>query len=592
VTLVAPEPLIKVPRRRQYGAAIIDAGTPSAVIRYLSASSISTYDPLSYGGCPRRYYYKYVARKSEPETLAQQSGTDSHAKIARYLTTGDVVLDRITMAARPMMPPPKSPMLIEHEISGDPPLSNITLDAGGIPIVGEIDLVHSQGKNFGGHDIEDVDEPDGTVEAIDWKTSSDISAYGKTDDEVAKTVQMVTYGEYLARALRPRYIRLSHVYMSTRGAARAVKRGRHLTREQVGERWEYIDGLSGSIQQIARCSDVEKTPYNLQACGAYRGCPHRGYCSAHQKHSLTDFFGDILEEKEDSPVSLLDSLVGASAPSDVAALEKMLAMKNTPAVPPGFPEAWKTIAESGLGTPPLAGAAAEAFAAMSGHIVPPGGTTYTGSGSLANIAAQSDVSVILTIAGEIAKRPQPAPPPPVVAPQAQLPALLPPDAPPVQTPVATSVTTTVTQSVVASSPPRSSGGPDPAIMMDRPKRGRPPGKKKAETSETRGADGALEIYVDCLPATGAENLAPWLDEIADTLAKKFGAVDIRCASNDTELGFGRWRGALAALIKAAARQGDRALPPGAYCLDSRGDFGDIASEALRTIADVYVRGFR
>ncbi len=62
--------------------------------------------------------------------------------------------------------------------------------------------------------------------------------------------------------------------------------------------------------------------------------------------------------------------------------------------------------------------------------------------------------------------------------------------------------------------------------------------------------------------------------LCDDLATEAEAADIRCAGNDTALGYGRWKGALAALV--------RALPPapGIYLAHSN---DEIAQEVINTL---------
>lgn len=82
------------------------------------------------------------------------------------------------------------------------------------------------------------------------------------------------------------------------------------------------------------------------------------------------------------------------------------------------------------------------------------------------------------------------------------------------------------------------------------------------------------IYVNCV-ASGATDLGPQIRTIADALAKQYGVEDLRAATNDSPLGYGKWKPALAALIRAN-------LPAaGSYTLDTRGsEILECAAEAL------------
>ena len=69
-----------------------------------------------------------------------------------------------------------------------------------------------------------------------------------------------------------------------------------------------------------------------------------------------------------------------------------------------------------------------------------------------------------------------------------------------------------------------------------------------------------------------------------------GIRDIRCAPKDGPLGFGGWKGAIAAVVR------DSPPPPGVYYLDTRGDFADVFADALVShalrVGAVCVRGTR
>lgn len=100
---------------------------------------------------------------------------------------------------------------------------------------------------------------------------------------------------------------------------------------------------------------------------------------------------------------------------------------------------------------------------------------------------------------------------------------------------------------------------------------------------------AIYFYQDCTPSVAYKCLDAWVADTAAALASSVGADDIRCAPNDGPLGFGRWKGALAAYIRT------KSLPAGNYQLDTRGsEIAEVAAEAIRGIAlasgGIVVRG--
>jgi hypothetical protein len=113
-------------------------------------------------------------------------------------------------------------------------------------------------------------------------------------------------------------------------------------------------------------------------------------------------------------------------------------------------------------------------------------------------------------------------------------------------------------------------------------------QKSASTGTVKDSNTKVtvpRIYVDCI-APNASDLSGIVDQAAAALADQFGAQDIRCAPKDSPLGFGGWKGALAAYIREGVE-----LQPGDYYLDTRGsEIREIAAEAFGTL--VVARGIR
>jgi hypothetical protein len=111
----------------------------------------------------------------------------------------------------------------------------------------------------------------------------------------------------------------------------------------------------------------------------------------------------------------------------------------------------------------------------------------------------------------------------------------------------------------------------------------------AATPEKKTPRVGVTLYVDCL-VEGAE--VESLDAyVAERVAEAHGyddkCIDIRAASSESPLGYGKWKGVLAALV--------RATPPaaGAYTLHVEGsEVRQVIAEALKPVCTVYVRGVR
>ncbi len=98
--------------------------------------------------------------------------------------------------------------------------------------------------------------------------------------------------------------------------------------------------------------------------------------------------------------------------------------------------------------------------------------------------------------------------------------------------------------------------------------------------------GGYSIYVDCVNARiSLQPFSDYVGALAADVAANFNLPDVRLAPSDSALGFGRWKGALA----AAARDNP---PVGAYYARSGDELGDAVWQALELGAKEFVRGVR
>lgn len=97
------------------------------------------------------------------------------------------------------------------------------------------------------------------------------------------------------------------------------------------------------------------------------------------------------------------------------------------------------------------------------------------------------------------------------------------------------------------------------------------------------------LFVDCaVEGMPTFPLEPYIAAKCAEIAKAYDAVDIRCGSNESPLGYNRWRGVLAACVR------DDLPPSGSYTLMGVGEseIKAIVVEALRPYCAALVRGVR
>lgn len=260
------------------------------LINYVSASSINTYDPDQEGGCPRRYFFKYVLGFKEPFTLANRIGVDTHDQIEQYIKTGKNVLGHLALQARHFIPVGNTLAIAEAAIQPG------ELDISGVPAKGYIDLLDPFDQN-GKQYIDSIGEfskdPDRTVEIHDWKTTSNIKSWSKSGAQLLKTNQMPLYATWAARKYDASHVRLSHVYMQTKGRAEPRKSTILITREKTEKLFTRLEGKVSVMKDIAKEVDVNLIPKNTNSCFSFgKECPHYKRCKKTKQDLVKIAFGE------------------------------------------------------------------------------------------------------------------------------------------------------------------------------------------------------------------------------------------------------------------------------------------------------------
>ncbi|WP_246137347.1 PD-(D/E)XK nuclease family protein [Myxococcus llanfairpwllgwyngyllgogerychwyrndrobwllllantysiliogogogochensis] len=269
--------------------------------------------------CPRAWYFAKVLRLPEPTTGAQQVGTEGHAQLEHYLSTGEDVLGAFAKAGAHLLPTPGPDLLVEQPLDGAPPLT-----AGGIPFTGFIDLVDARQL-----------ATDGVLRITDHKFTSNVARNAATPEQLADAntepgLQMIGYAAWALSQVERfpglRELELEHLYYQTRGQRLAVSVLASVPVEHVAREWRtkvepQVEQMKAHAQ-AARAADV---PANYgPACTKYGGCPFMAKC-------LTG---------ETKTMSLRDKLLSKpseSVPTTVAAVERE-ALELPAILPPDAPQ--------------------------------------------------------------------------------------------------------------------------------------------------------------------------------------------------------------------------------------------------------------
>lgn len=562
------------------------------VLQHVSVSQIQTFDVETYGGCERKWWLEKVAGLEVPGTRAQGIGTAGHAEIEAYLTTGVDTLGAYARAGKHFMPDPATGYIaVEHDVG------KAGFRVAGVPMKGYIDLLNWT-ETYRDNEGELRADP-GTVEVLDWKFTSNLGL-AKTAAELLESVQMLGYAEYVR--LRPRWdileplarIRLSHGVFQTQGAKVARKTTVTIDLETVAAKWKRVEGVVERMKRSAALKTVEEVPANLDACDAYRGCyfAKTGACPRTAQEKLSFLGGN-------HGMSLLNRFKSTS----------------TPAAPPATTPAPAPAERAAAIEAEVAKLEAEERAAKGEpNVILTGADAARAAGDPEVKAYQTSAAAARAAGVEVT--PDKYDRAVGVVPPDALVSAPPRSAEPIPPEQLVGMHPAVKEAVEAFQAEGAQvelkvGSDGQAVEVKR-KRGRPPGAKNkppaapptvaerdaigaaldqavadAERETAPPAPPALMLFVDVITSgIAANDLEPYINRICDALAAEYKAVDIRCAPEGSPLSFGKWKGALAACV--------RAEPPasGAYTVtDVRGsEIRETVVEALRPLAATYVRG--
>lgn len=680
-------------------------------MNFLSASSLQKGDASTSTGCLRAWWYQYIGGFKEPQSKAMLDGIELHEGIELYLKTGSrAKLTALALAGMHMVPEPGPDLLVEHSLvpcndAGVEDLSLAPIRIVDTPILGKIDLMHARGINVGADSVENIHDPEGTVEVIDWKSTSNISN-AKAGHELVDTIQMSLYGKYVfAVAPDTKLVRLSHGVFPKRGAPQKVSA--LVDQEAIERSWKHTHAVGVSIRDAAREANPDLVDANLRACRAYgRDCPAMSVCRAVQHNSLSSLVGSaanrILPRK--LPVVQDHAMTAPVATNNLFA--KLAAAKNgqatpapapittpPPAAAPAPAQVPAPVADAavqaeidrltnieaavhgeapvvettpaptqakekhpltalldeinsyGFGIPGFSGAAAVAIAAAQGHTITPGaglaGGGQLGAHTIDDVAALPTILAGVKELAALPKKDEPAFLPEtakIEAPAAKAVELKKDGTPKkksgrpakkaeqaehatetVQTaPATTTEPVNVTINVASVDPEAVAKtiGENLTLAFDTTKTLAEAGAQVtvnvtnlAEKTDdlpppgpTPQPPGAINVFIDtvCDGVPNLKSLWPTVEFLlgnmnADAAPSADNITDFRCADPNGRYGFGKWRGILAAGLRACPAEGY--MPPGNYHLDgAMGEIGGVVAETMRQIARAtggfYVKGAR
>ncbi len=583
---------------------------------YTSVSAMRKFAHDEYGGCAARWFFRYVEGRKEAQTAAQKVGVDGHTQLEHYLPTGEDVLGSIAAAGKHLLPAPGPDVLIEWGLNDRPrppdvdgkqvsffPPEQSLLRADGLPLIGFMDFINPRGAYMSPEGIWTQDPPN-TVEAGDHKFISDVDEYAEPASKLVISTQMVGYAKFLtAKYPGLQYARVSHNSFQTRNGKKAKKTTALMSVEQINQTWKLKgDDVVRKMREVAQLRRVEDVPARTESCEAYRKpcdfqsiCPHFQNRNTHPLRKLQ--------------MGLLKDRATAAAPAAPAVTN---GVSTTPWIaPPPPPVAQRKlgIQDHGVAKDAAQGQLyrfSTGLEAMFNTAYDNAGQmlysfTPKGGGQPFPVGPDEPVVHIPTI---VTSAPAPLPPAPPAPPAPPVPpaavaAPLPPVPPPPALPTlpAPVQAAAIPLPSVPGLPPvptvaRDAGAPPPppplvAQTEVKKGRGRPKGStKEAAAAAATEAEG-ITLFVNAVPTGSFEDLSEYARAVTADMQEVFKVTDIRCAADDSHLGFAKWKGHLATAV--------RAQPPaaGTYVAFTRGN--EVMEVVAQTVGELcgpgqFVRG--
>ncbi len=553
------------------GSAVVDGN-----LRYISVSQIESFDPAVYGGCNRRWWFRRVKKAKEEQTKASAMGEQIHEQIEHYLRHGDEsVLGPIAKSGLRFLPKPGSDLRLEWSFGEGSPSTPITspLVLAGVPLIGKIDCAHARGEWI--DDEGYLHKEPSTCVVVDWKSTSRIfdetdtdgvvtrAGLAKSADDLANMHQMRAYAA-LAAATWPekKRIVLAHGYFQTQWPRVAATRIKIVDAAGARSRFEADTPLVEQMKVAAAAKVVTDLEPNLAACGAYRGCPHKDQCPRSPAGLLSSLFSTRNApsgSKEKAPMSLMEkrkqeraAAAGSIAEDvkvEIAKLEAEEAGIGAPDAPP--PQDTAKVSE----TATTFGGAPGEPCSMGGQQakIEDGVKSYScGCGATVRVRPKKlgDGTYALIPSHVVGETKAAA------APKTKK------EAPLLVGPAGTSVLIYDPAAVVSDT------AQDELLSSEE--------FKKLSSVVSRARDiTAVDLYLDSAEdGVPTQRLEAYVENLAAELATSQGAIDIRCAPEKSSLAFGKYKGALAALVR------ENPPKPGAYAVSTTSELGMIAFEAL------------
>lgn len=253
----------------------------NGVLKSVSASQIRNWQQ-----CQRKWWFEKVGGFKPEATAPQQQGEMLHNSLERYFKYGEALTHESSQRAVELINAPRKILLLSEY----PKNYKLNLLAAGVPVKGRIDLL----------DLNPLKR--GVLRILDFKTSNNFD-YNKSEEDLARDIQMMMYAHWAFSRFDIQYVQAAHIYIHKKQTAAKLIETEGLDKTHVSGIYSQVESLVEKMAVTAGAETHTKVPKTESACYAYgKPCPFLEMCASNKT------VNELKQEMEKQNVDFLEKL--------------------------------------------------------------------------------------------------------------------------------------------------------------------------------------------------------------------------------------------------------------------------------------------
>lgn len=248
--------------------------------------SVSASQIRNWQQCARKWYFEKVGQFPVTTSPQQLIGQDIHDKLEKHIKFGAPLEDAASREAVSLLPIYRRLFFLTEYPN------NYELDfrIADVPVRGRIDALDLQNLRAS------------VVGIYDFKTTSSFE-YAKSEEELARDIQMVLYAAWAQQRLKVKYVQVSHVYVHKKKPQAKLVTSELLDESHIQPVFSHIRGAVETMKVHAEASNHYEVPKTPSACFSYgKQCEFFNICD------LKTSTKDLRQQQEDANMDFIEKL--------------------------------------------------------------------------------------------------------------------------------------------------------------------------------------------------------------------------------------------------------------------------------------------